>query len=107
MPIELRNETLLTLNQVARLLPPGRNGRPVHLSCVFRWIRDGVKTPHGKVRLEGIRVGHRWLSSAEAVQRFAEALTPDLAERPQLPRTSTMRRRASERAEQELQKLGL
>lgn len=106
MTIDLHTEQLLTLHQAARLLPPGRNGRPVHLSCIFRWVRDGVQTPCGKVRLEAIRCGSRWLTSREALQRFAEAQTPDLAERPQLPRTSTMRRRASERAEAQLQKIG-
>jgi hypothetical protein len=107
MSIELRNETLLTLTQAARMLPPSRRGRPVHLSCIYRWILDGVKTPHGKIRLEAIRLGGRWLTSVEALERFAGAQTPDLADRPQLPRTSTMRRRASERAEAQLQKLGI
>lgn len=107
MSIDLRNEQLLTLTQAARMLPPSRRGRPVSLSCVYRWILDGVKTPHGRVRLEAIRAGGRWLSSAEALQRFVEAQTPDLADRPQLPRTPTARRRASERADAQLQKIGI
>ena len=108
MSIELRNETLLTLNQAARLLPPSRCGRPVHLSCIFRWVRDGVRLLDGsRVRLEAIRLGGRWLTSVEALERFAAAQTPNLADRPQLPRTFTIRRLASERAEAHLQKLGI
>jgi hypothetical protein len=107
MSIELRNETLLTLTQAARMLPPSRRGRPVHLSSVYRWILDGVKTPHGKIRLEAIRLGGRWLTSVEALERFAARQTPNLEDAPQLPRTPTARRRASERAEAQLQKLGI
>jgi hypothetical protein len=107
MIIDLRNETLLTLTQAARMLPNSRRGRPVHLSCIYRWILDGVKTPQGKVRLEAVRLGGRWLTSAEALQRFAAAQTPDLADRPPLPRSPSSRRRASERAEEQLRRIGI
>ena len=107
MPIDLHTESLITLSQAARMLPPSRRGRPVHLSCVYRWILDGVRTPHGKVRLEGIRLGGRWLTSVEALERFAAAQTPDLSDRPPLPRTPAARRRASERAEARLREIGI
>lgn len=107
MSIDLRNETLITLNQAAKMLPPGRRGRPVHLSCILRWILSGVRTSHGRIRLEAIRMSGRWLTSIEALQRFAEAQTPALADPPPLPRTSMARQRASERAEAQLQKLGI
>jgi hypothetical protein len=105
--LDIRNETLISLTQAARMLPPGRRERPVSVSCVYRWIFSGIKTPHGKVRLEGIRIGGRWLTSVEALERFAAAQTPDLADRPQLPRTSTMRCRAAQRAEAQLTKIGI
>jgi hypothetical protein len=105
--LDIRNETLIGLNQAARMLPPSRRGRPVHLSCIYRWILDGIKTPHGKVRLEGVRLGGRWLTSVEALERFAAAQTPNLDNRPQLPRTLNARRRASERAEAQLKKIGI
>jgi hypothetical protein len=105
--IDLKTEQLLSLCEAARRLPPGRRGRPVHFSCVLRWIMDGVRTPHGKVQLEAIRMGGRWITSVEALERFAAAQTPDLTERPQLPRTPAARRRASERAAAELERFGI
>jgi hypothetical protein len=103
----LTRETLLSLSQAARRVPPFRGDRPVSVSCVLRWILDGVRTPHGKVRLEGVRLGGRWVTSVEALERFAATQTPDLGDRPPLPRTPTARRHASQRAAEELQKLGI
>jgi hypothetical protein len=102
-------EELITLTQAARLIPPARRGKRTHLSTILRWILDGAKAPNGTVvKLEGVRLGGRWLTTKQALQRFAEALTPDLnAERAQPPRSPTARHRASERAEVELTKLGI
>lgn len=62
------------LSQVG--LPPGRRGRHVSLSCALRWTLNGVRLPSGEiVRLEAIRLGGRWLTSIEALQRFAERQT--------------------------------
>lgn len=108
MPLSFATEKIISLDQAARLFPPNRNGRPVSLSCVFRWIVDGVTTPSGKVRLEGERIGRRWLTSVEAVERFAAAQTPNLAVNvPPPPRPTTARQRAAEKAARELQKLGI
>jgi hypothetical protein len=109
MSIDLTTETTVSLSQAARLLPPGRRGRPVTLSCLLRWVLDGVKTPSGElVRLEALRLGGRWVTSREALQRFAEALTPRLAgDRPRTPRTPTTRQRAAESAARELDRLGI
>ncbi len=56
---------------------PGHRGGP-HLngSTIFRHIVKGVRAANGEViRLEAVRVGHRWLTSLEAIARFAERLT--------------------------------
>jgi hypothetical protein len=108
--IDLTVETTISLSEAARLLPPGRRNRPVSFSCVLRWILDGVRLPSGSVvRLEAVRLGGRWLTSKEALQRFAEVQTPNLA--PQQagapPRTSGARRKASERAERDLEEVGI
>jgi hypothetical protein len=102
--IDLHNESLLSLDQAAKRLPAGRRGRPVSLSCVLRWILDGVVTPHGLVRLEGIRMGGRWLTSVEALERFARAQTPSVGDRPALPRMVKIRRKDAEGALAELSK---
>ena len=107
---DLTTETPLPLAAAAKLVPPGRNGKRTHLSTLLRWILKGAKSPSGEiVRLEAARLGSRWVTSREALQRFAEALTPSLSETPaaSLPRAPTARRRASERAEAELNQLDI
>jgi hypothetical protein len=107
--IDLTAETPIPLQDACRLIPPARNGKRCHLSTVLRWILAGARGPSGeRVRLEAVRLGDRWLTSREALQRFSERLTPCLdspASPP--PRTPTQRRRASERAARELEKEGV
>jgi hypothetical protein len=108
--IDLKSETTIALAGAARLLPPARLDRPVTVSCVLRWILDGVRLPSGEViRLQAIRVGGRWLTSVEALQRFAEQQTPklDAAESPPRPRTAAQRERADKRAAAELDRMGI
>jgi hypothetical protein len=61
------------------------------------------------VRLEGLRLGSRWVTTRQALQRFAEALTPRLGGTGSAPapRTEAKRRRASERAASELERAGI
>jgi hypothetical protein len=102
--IDFETEKLISLAEAAKLIPPARRGKKTHLSTVLRWILQGADG----VRLEGVRLGGRWMTSRQALQRFADRLTPDL-ETPQRnpPRSPTQRQRASERAERELAKLGI
>jgi hypothetical protein len=107
--IDLTTETTLSLNQAARLLPPGRRNRPVSFACVFRWVTQGAKGPTGElVKLEAIRVGGRWLTSRQALQRFGERLTPgEVTEQRPVPRSPAARERAIKRAEKELDRIGI
>jgi hypothetical protein len=100
----LISEELLSLAQAARRLPPGRGGRPVSLGCVLRWVLNGAPGPDGRrVRLEAVRMGGRWLTSVEALGRFAHHLTPHLGDLPApTPRTPTQRERAMARAQERL-----
>ena len=102
-------ETPLSLAAAARLVPPARGGKRCHLSTILRWIVKGSKAPDGTtVRLEGARVGGRWLTTLQALRRFSERLTPQLGETSQLaPRGPGNRRRDSERAAKELEQLGV
>jgi hypothetical protein len=103
--LDITAESTISLTQAARLLPPGRRGRPASLSCLLRWVLVGARAPSGeRVRLEAVRLGGRWLTSREALQRFAEALTPPLGDTTASPphRSPTARRRASERADAQL-----
>jgi hypothetical protein len=108
--LDVSSESTISLIQAARLLPPGRRGRPVSLSCLLRWVLTGATGPSGeRVRLEAVRLGGRWVTSREALQRFAERLTPALSDTPTppTPRTPTARQRACERAAAELERLGI
>jgi hypothetical protein len=82
-------ETPLSLTEVCRKLPVGLGGSELHLSTVLRWCTVGVKSPDGTVvRLEAVRVGKRWVTSAEALNRFIDRITPTYA------KPTTKRRRA-------------
>jgi hypothetical protein len=107
--IDLTTESILSLSQAAALLPPGRGGVRPTLSCIVRWILKGAKSPSGeRVRLEGIRLGGRWITSREALQRFAERLTPQLDNNViPPPRSLSKRQRTSERAARELDRMGI
>jgi hypothetical protein len=107
--LDLTAETPISLAAATKLIPPGRNGKRCHLSTPLRWIFKGAKAPDGTlVKLEAIRLGGRWMTSREALQRFAERLTPRLDDDPALaPRTNTRRQRASERAAADLERLGV
>jgi hypothetical protein len=107
--IDLSTESVLSLRDAAKLLPPARLGRPVSFACVWRWVLSGARAATGqKVKLEALRLGGRWVTSREALQRFAEALTPRAeAVAVDPPRSSAGRRRASERAGRALTAVGI
>ena len=67
--IDVGNETLLSLTEAAKQVPK-LNGRRVHASTIFRWCRRGLND----IRLEYVRVGRRIATSAEALNRFFNAL---------------------------------
>jgi len=63
--IDLAAETLLTLEEAgARLL--------VSKATLYRWITQGSKG----IKLDAVKVGDRWRTSEEALQRFSDSLTP-------------------------------
>ncbi len=62
----------------------------------------------GTVRLECVRVAGRWLTSTQALSRFAARQTPAMEDDPPPPpRTPGRRQRASERAAAELGRQGI
>jgi hypothetical protein len=91
--IDIASESVLSLTQAASLFPPGRNGARPTIGCFTRWILKGVKGPNGQlVRLEALRLGSKWVTSRETIQRFAERLTPQLDNEPgAAPRTANQR----------------
>jgi hypothetical protein len=108
MAVDLSSETLLSLSQAARRLPPCRADRPVNPATIWRWIAKGARRPDGtRITLEAVRLGGRWLTSAEALARFAAALTPESEASLCAIRSPCQRHRDSERASAELERLGI
>jgi hypothetical protein len=109
MAIDLTAENPIPLAVAARLVPPARSGKRTHLSTLLRWILAGAMAPDGtRVRLEAVRLGGRWMTSREAIQRFAASLTPHIGDETTPPRRSeATRSRASERAAAELARRGV
>jgi hypothetical protein len=107
--IRLSQESPIPLAEACRRVPPARRGRKTHISTLLRWITRGARAPSGQlVRLEAIRLGNRWHTSEEALQRFGEALTPMPVEATaDLARTARQRQLAAERADVELESQGI
>lgn len=80
MAIDLQSETVVSLTQATKALPP-IDGRRIHVSTLWRWARKGVRG----VRLEHIRLGHRVCTSLEALNRFAQSLADAQEVSPSLP----------------------
>lgn len=99
--IDVRTEELISLSEAGRRLKI--NGQAVSPVTVYRWATQG-RGPC-KVRLETLRVGAKVCTSAEALQRFLDALNPAPIVPPK--RTPAERRKSHARAEKELAAMGV
>lgn len=104
---EIASGAAIYLREAAKLFPTYRQGRPVNLATVFRWIVTGVAGPDGqRVRLEGSKLPAGWVTTRAAIARFSVALTPRFPAGPAPAiRSPGARTRASERAARELEKI--
>jgi hypothetical protein len=95
---QILDEQKISLAQSTRVL--GTEDKPVHLSTALRAILKGIRTPSGdRIHLEALRVGGRWITSREAVERFASRLTAAALREPQqasAPPIHTSRQREKE-----------
>jgi len=73
------SETVRTTIQASRIIRSDAGQGHVHPATVIRWILDGIQVGDKRVRLEAVRIGSRWLTSDEALQRFADQLTESRA----------------------------
>jgi len=80
----MTNERWITLAQAASAYPQGTN-----LSTIVRHITKGVKTPGGVVKLEASRIGGRWTTTREAVERFRARCTASAGGEPAPSRTTS------------------
>ena len=107
--MRILQETMVTLHEAAQTFPSNRAGKKMNFSTIWRWGLKGVLAIDGRrVRLEMARVGGRWLTSKEAIERFSAALTPtNLAAAPAPIRTPSARQRANDAAKKKLAELGI
>ena len=106
--VEVIPPLYVTLAQAAKSLPPGRNGRPVHVATLLRWVVAGTSSPSGEiVRLQAVRMGGRWLTTREWLEDYARRLTPTFGAEPPLRPSSSARTRVAERTARELDALGI
>ncbi|QEL19166.1 MerR family transcriptional regulator [Limnoglobus roseus] len=106
MPVD---SGLLTISQVAARLPGTRGAGRVHPATVTRWILVGCPArDRRRVKLAAIRAGSRWLIRDTDLQAFFAALAADAPPGPpdKPDRTSTERRKAVDRATQDLTRMG-
>jgi hypothetical protein len=101
--INLRSETVIGLREATKFYPSFRQGKATHISTPLRHITKGTKLSSGEiVHLEGARLGGRWITSVEAVQRFVERLTRTAlggTPPPELPTAQISARRQRELAQ--------
>lgn len=67
-------ENLVTF---AKRIKPTRQGKPVTMTCVLRWITKGVKIKGSNViiKLEAVRLSEKWITTPGALKRFIVAQT--------------------------------
>lgn len=84
---------VLTIAQAAKFYP-----RKTHTTTIIRHVTRGIKTPAGVVKLEATRLGGRWVTTREAIDRFCERLTAShgavLAEPTETKKASTAKAKA-------------
>ena len=99
MAIDVETETIITIPEACRSIPP----RGVSLATFARWLQRGV----GPLRIkpESILIGGRRLVSKESLTRFFAAQNAPEIPAPTI--TPTQRRRQAETANKILEEAGL
>ncbi len=98
-------EPLLSLSQARKLLP-GRGSWHPTARTLLRWIKAGIVTPAGRVRLEATASGGMWTTSEGAIRRFQAALTAARGGQVAAVRTPSERQRQSDEATRKLVAMG-
>ncbi len=104
----IMSEGPIGMAEGARLLGTFRRGRPCHPSTLTRWCLTGVRLADGRIlRLEHYRTAGRLMTSRAALLRFLAAQQLPIDIPIAAPRSPAERRRASNRAADELSKAGI
>lgn len=62
---ELLDEELVNIKELPNILAP-RNGKKVHLSAIYRWVRTGLSG----VKLDSVIIANERFTTKEALNRF-------------------------------------
>ena len=95
--------------ECGRMLGTFRDGKPCHSSTPTRWCLSGVRLPDGHIlRLEHYRTAGRLMTSRAALIRFLKLHWQEPIDLPDVsPRSPAARRRAADRAADELTAAGV
>jgi hypothetical protein len=99
--IDLEIEKPISLREATKLRPLQKNGRPPHISALYRWCHGGCRG----IVLESIVIGGSRCTSVEAIDRWITLLTAKANHQPvddQPARTPTRRQRDHDRADASL-----
>lgn len=95
--IEVADGDFVGTTQVAR-------DNHLKISTIFRWISKGLPgADGGRVRLEAVRRGRKWLTSRAAIRRFFAAL-PSVAASDSTAKCIELSQQALEKRHQEVKK---
>jgi hypothetical protein len=68
-----QGQRLVPLSEVAKLIP-GRGDKNITVNTLIRWCRHGVRIAgtNSYIRLEGVLMGRRWMTTPDAVAKFLD-----------------------------------
>jgi hypothetical protein len=109
MAIDLSVERAISPAEAAAIWGASRGGRPTHPTRVLKAIKVGTPVPGGgRVFLDGLRLGGGWVTTREAIQRYALTLTAAATGRAAAPAPVTpARARALARVDRDLDAAGI
>ena len=100
MAIDIKTEKAIPVRWVTKLMGSGKgDGDACHVSRVIRLILKGD--------LEGFRIGNRWMTSLEAVQRYVDRTSNRVTATARPLRGPVERRRAMAGARARVEKAGI
>ena len=67
---EIANGEGVSLRELALQSGPMVGGKPIGLSTMLRWVKEGVCPAKHNVKLEAVRIGSRWVSTVAALKRM-------------------------------------